>query len=193
MNHTVGDSHAKMTFDFVRGVTSHHLGPITMKRAGHEDDPLIPETLARIALSSHDVVIFCFGEIDVRCHLDPMVRDGVTATQVLEAWTSRYLNRLATLDTRGARKAVLGLPPPTTLRYSFNKDFPVAGTTRSRVGYVREANRLLAAGCAARGFIFIDIYTPFTDPWGSLNRLKSDDSVHISDPVTIASILARAL
>ena len=193
MIHSIGDSHADKTFAWVRGVERHHLGPITMKRAGHADDPLIPATLAGLALGPPDVVIFCFGEIDVRCHVAPMLKDGTTTSALLGSWIDRYLNRLATLDVRGARKAVLSLPPPTTLRHSYNKDFPVAGTTRERVGYVREANRLLAAGCAAHGFVFVDIYAPFADPWGSLRRGKSDDSVHLADPATVAAILARTL
>ena len=192
MIYAVGDSHAAFTFAGIREVTSHHLGPVTLKRVGYPEDTLLPDAVRALNLHAEDSLILCFGEIDCRCYVHPQaIRPRLDMDAVLASWVARYLDVAKALETRGARVGVLCVPPPTTRERSWNASFPVAGTDEERVSYVLRFNRILWSGCVQRGFFFVDIYADYADEKGMLMTSLADECVHVRDTSRVRAALSR--
>jgi hypothetical protein len=190
MIHTVGDSHAEHTFAGIAGVVTHHLGPVTLKRVGYLEDELLPATVRALALRPADVLILCFGEIDVRCYVKPqMVRPGLDLDGLLSGWVERYLARATTLETNGARVGVLSVVPPVPRERAANAHLPVAGSEDERATYTRAINRILAAACAVHGALFVDVYSACRDDHGMLPLDLTDGCVHVQSPVRVSGVL----
>jgi len=190
MIHAVGDSHAVATFGEIPSVLTYHVGPVTMHRAGRGDDPLLPAVVSGLVLQPEDTVIFCFGEIDVRCHVKPQAeRQGVTPDTVLRELASRYVERLARLDLNFAAPAVLAVVPPVPANRAVNPRFPVIGTDTERATYTVALNRYLVAESLQHGVMFVDVYTPYVDWTGMLRTELSDGCVHLRDPAGVRRIL----
>jgi hypothetical protein len=193
MIYVVGDSHAAYTFAGVPGVVAHHLGPVTLRRAGGAADPLLPAAVAALGLTAADTIIWCFGEIDCRCHVKPLAEHlerGLVA--LLEGWVDAYLTQVQGLPVNGARAGVLAvLPPVEGERAAGNAQFPAAGTDAERAGYVGDLNRLLATGCAARGLLFVDVHAAYADARGLLPLALSDGHVHVCDTEPAEDMLVK--
>jgi hypothetical protein len=192
MIHTLGDSHAICTFADVPGVETHTVGPVTMHRAGRPGDELFADAVRALPLTSADLLILVFGEIDCRCHVHAQAAlPGRNLDEVVETLAYRYLNRAAALDTHGARVGVLSVTPPTTAARAYNPDFPVTGTDADRAGYTLSLNRRLEAGCARLGLLYIDTNSEYRDESGMLRLEFADWNVHVKDTLRARSVLAR--
>ena len=68
--HTIGDSHAKFPWINVSientKVIIHHLGPRLMYTVGEK--PWLT-SIKNFNVRRKDIIIYCFGEIDCRCHI----------------------------------------------------------------------------------------------------------------------------
>jgi hypothetical protein len=185
--HAIGDSHADKTFGWVPGVVRHHLGPVTMHRVGREHEPLLQAAVDEAEVTRDDLVIFCFGEIDARCH----VHQRMSTPGLLEQLVGNYLDKVRAIRAHGARIGVLCVVPPTTFERSFNRDLPVTGSDEERVGYVQRMNDLLADGCRDRGLFFLDIYREYADERGMLRLDLADESVHVKDTSRVHEVMLR--
>jgi hypothetical protein len=65
--HAIGDSHVKLNFGGDPRIVVHHLGPVTMRAVSKDGRNNI--SLKELGIVDGDSVIWCFGEIDVRCHI----------------------------------------------------------------------------------------------------------------------------
>ena len=194
MIHAIGDSHAVATFAGISGVATYHVGPVTMHRVGRPEEPLLPAVVAGLPLGQFDVLILCFGEIDVRCHIGRQLdRSGSTLEFVVHELVNRYLAMATTLVINDVLMAVLAVVPPVPADHAVNPNFPVVGTNEERVEYTRALNRYLAEQCALRGVLFVDVYTPYCDEHGMLRPELSDGSVHIGDTSLVRNALADLL
>lgn len=188
MIHTLGDSHAALSFRCVPGVTTHHIGPVTMARAGHPGDDVIATALAQVPLIPGDVLILCFGEIDVRCHVKQRT-DRKPAGVILACWALDYLDRVAAIQIEGVRVGVMSVVPPAPRSRADTPSFPVTGSDEDRAAYTAILNRMLAVWCRVRGLLYLDVYSRVVDEHGLLRREFSDGSVHVycaADRVTAA-------
>jgi hypothetical protein len=188
--HTVGDSHSQIPFLNAPNTVIHYLGPITLKRAGHPSENLLIDTVAHIypPVSRSDTLLFCLGEIDVRCwvhvHVTKRQRD---LEELLNEWITLYLDKIAALSQM-AKIAVLAVVPPAPQALIDRDEFPVAGSDQERVLYTRRINHHLRQGCAQRNFVFVDL-SAYEDPQGMINPTLRDGSVHIADN----SLLLKAI
>ena len=191
MIHTIGDSHALYSFAGLPGITTHTIGPVTLKRAGYLEDELLPKAVAALALTPTDVLICCFGEPDCRCFIHPQaIRPRHNDLDViLPPWVDRYLDRLTTLPLHGARLVVFNVPPPTTYEQACNKLLPAAGSDAERASYTRRLNHLLQTRCAQRQILYLNVYDYYATPDGMLNPLFSDGGVHIGNPTGVYEAL----
>jgi len=197
MIHVIGDSHAESTFKGIPEVTTHHLGPLTMKRAAHEDDYFLAAGVAALALGPGDVLIVSCGEADVRCFLKPEIDAKHAAPEdLILPLVDRYLSRVAALAAKGALLGVLSAIPPATytnvvaFRQTMVYQFPPTGTDEERAHYTRIMNRRLREGCAARGLLYVDIYTEYADDDGMMIYEQSDGMVHVGDTLQAREVLS---
>ncbi len=127
-------------------------------------------------------MIFSFGEIDVRAHVEPQIsRDGRDEHAVI--------GDLADCAVRLAQEAqsvtpativLLGVPPPA--EGTVDPERPYRGTLAQRVGWTQQLNRLIATRLAENGsarVVFVDYPAVVADDRGALRPDLSDGSVHL--------------
>ena len=71
--------------------------------------------------------------------------------------------------------------------------FPFLGSDAERLHYVCYMNERLRAGCRARGLVFVDVYTDYSDVDGFLDPQLSDGKIHIRNPRPLTRFLERHL
>lgn len=191
--HTFGDSHAHAGWSCLTGVVCHSIGPVLCYSIGVSDDRL---KLHRSGVIDGDVVVFCFGEIDCRCHVHKYVPEGRSHESVIDEIVDKYL--------RAIQRRVQGFfditvcvynVPPTIHRKGTRKnpEYPHLGTDEERRTYVEYFNSVLRRRCPEVGYVFFDIYDKCTDADGFLAPQISDGVVHIADATIIGNFLNRLL
>ena len=219
MIHVIGDSHAYFTFSDIPGVGFHPLGPVTMKRIGsgrkrkhfspedglvlggdeieHVEDTLLLDTVQAINPQPGDVLVLSCGEGDVRCFIKPqLAAKQLSPEELLKPMAERYVERVAALETNGARVAILSIPPPAPYERCWNMVFPPsqlnlppAGTDGERATYTRMLNYYVACYCHERGLLFIDIHSKYANADWMLMAELSDGGVHIKDTALVREVL----
>ncbi len=183
--YTTGDSHCMAGWSRLNmpnvAVTIKHLGPRLMYTFGKEKWILLKDNFA------HDAVVFCFGEIDTRCHLHkfPDYKE-MTQNLVKEYMTAVSLNvrRFPNLKT-----CIYFIPPAIHVADFLHLYDPVfdeqgiwqRGSDEVRKTYVEYMNETLKKKCKENGFIFVDLYSHYCDKDGYLDKNKSYRRVHIGD------------
>lgn len=181
--HVIGDSHS-IEFSQIPGCTVHWLGPITMHRVGRDGFSAIH--LPTLGVQDHQIAIFSFGEIDVRCHIGK-IRDQYNQdiNEVIEILATQYIHTI--LRNRALYEnltcIVYSVTPPTV---SSNPDYPIYGPLEDRVAISKKLNNRLACLCKQTNIEFLDVYDDYANPDGTLNNALSDGSVHIHTNSSIA-------
>ena len=141
---------------------------------------------------SGDIIVFCFGEIDVRCHVYKYKEKGFK--NVIDELVNDYFAKIQTY-TDGFKKVCVYFVPPPVKRGDTeeNEAFPFLGTNKERQRYTLYMNKKLAEGCKERGFIFIDIYDAYCDKDGFLRKDMSDGTVHIKDTEPLEKFIINNL
>lgn len=178
--HTVGDSHAWHAWLKIPFVQTHQLGPMTMYRMG-QDRPIVVKDISRDA-----IVVFCWGEIDCRCH----IYNHPPFPETIDKLAKDYL---AAIDQNAKTHPNIWLfnvvPPPRKAQGQENPDYPFLGTDEERVGFVRRLNQRLRES----EYPFVDVYAEYCDKDGFLLPEKSDGHVHIADERPLRSFVQGML
>lgn len=174
--HVFGDSHSE-EFKNIPGCIVHWLGPITMHRVGRDNLSVLD--LRACGVLEKQVVVFAFGEIDVRFHIGKQIDIHKRSLEnVLETLTKNYLNTI--LSNRNLYKKlsciVYSVTPPTD---NYSPEF-CYGTIKERIHITKELNSRLSNLCNGLHINFLDVYDDYSNPDGSLNTSLSDGSLHIS-------------
>jgi hypothetical protein len=189
--HTFGDSHCVNGYTFTfnqdnkplsyyRDVTSHHLGPTLCYTVGMRGTDIL--NISHHGIKDGDSVVFCFGEIDCRCHVHKHVNENTTYETIIDNIVEKYF------QTVNANKSLFNnlivyiynvLPP--IQRHNTEEDpfYPFVGNDEERKSYVLYFNKKLKEMCKIHNFIFIDIYDKCIDENGFLDKKISDNRVHI--------------
>ncbi|VVB50670.1 Uncharacterised protein [uncultured archaeon] len=186
--HTFGDSHShhgwnslKVTNALSVPIEVHHLGPFLMHTFGNKKTSLID--LNQYNVKPGDAVVFCFGEIDCRCHINKF---HDTYEKTIKDLVLRYMEAIAeVVGDRSLRVAVEGVLPTVEISKSQkfnNPDFPFLGSDAQRQTYISRMNMLLKEACSRRGYTFFDVFSEHSTPDGFLVPApKSDGMVHAGD------------
>lgn len=177
---TYGDSHCKFTFENIPEIPMrmHWLGPVLMHRIGRDGIHLGKLTSDH----PHIVLLFVFGEIDIRCQVGKQVEKGRDAQEVLFTLAERYVQSLnrAVQYHPNIPRAIMSVVPPSTADPAYlNQDFPFIGSDEQRSDWTMELNAMLRRLSEQHGYYFLDIYTDHADEKGMLIRSYSDGNVHI--------------
>ena len=191
MIHVIGDSHSH-SFDRILGVSIHHIGPITLKRVGYEEDNLLLDKIKEIGLKLNDTLIFCFGEIDIRCYVKPnLIRKLIELEILLTDWVECYLTHICKLPgLENIKIYIMSVVPPAKFdNANLNPQYPVAGTDEERSNYVKKINEIIFNECNKRKFGFLNIYSKYIDGYGMLRQEDSDGHVHIANTKFVKELL----
>lgn len=188
--HTFGDSHSN--FGWPPGIAKHWLGPILCYSFGK--DPFGRCDLRKYPLKDNDTLIFCFGEIDCRCHIIKHCTEEISYEEIIKDLVENYLKAIQTVVSSTNKKfrhiCVFNVVPPIrkALRRQ-NPQFPFLGSDEERLAYVRYFNSCVKGKCEEMGFLFLDVYEKYSDEEGFLNTKYSDGDVHIRDGVYLKELV----
>lgn len=221
--HVIGDSHSRLySSPYLNGYITkvYYVGAITMHRIGR-DKPTI-ENLQNIskdwykeylpkakkqyqhmdypkndAMKPNDVVIFVFGEIDIRNNYNKQIVKGRSHDEILSTLADNYVNHVYQLQQQHVhlRFYIQSVMPPTSIENMKEdlKDYPIEGTFEQRLNATDYLNKLLKQKCDEYGLGYLDVtsyYQNDTGPfpvygicndcnYGELDKRVKDDNVHV--------------
>ena len=181
---TTGDSHSKAGWEDIRmegvEIVINYLGAPLMYSFGRDYPNIVSKCMP------FDVVVFCTGEIDMRCHIykhstTSEGRDTIIDDMVMSYFKAIEMN---VNGLKGVTTSVYNVVPPTrqaTLLPEIRFYFPFVGSDEQRREATLYINDKLRAGCAERGYVFFDIYDKCTDEDGLLSPEVTAvwDGVHV--------------
>ena len=193
--YTIGDSHSRWTFVFDDDESTKHsriartyrVGAITMHRVGR--DTL---SFSDYSVPKDGIVISCFGEIDIRCHIERQRQAGRDEDAILRELVDAYMVALEHNRKNGYKYiAVMNVVP--VLEYAFklhsphiklnlesgDPSFPYLGTNDERKRYTYNINNLLHDACKQHNFGYLDVYNCHVNENGYLRPEYSDGICHI--------------
>jgi hypothetical protein len=186
--HTVGDSHCKESF---QNVISHHLGPILCYSFGKNALQRCP--IKTFGLKEHEILIFCFGEIDCRCHIHKHISKEKSYKDIINEIVKEYIQgilKCMKMLNKTIQVSIFNVVPPVRREDALeNNEFPFLGSDEERKSYVLYFNEKLKESCAKENFIYFDIYNYYTDEDGFLRKDMKDESVHIKNTLFIDAFI----
>jgi hypothetical protein len=185
--HTFGDSHSKLGWEGIHNLSVHHLGAKLCYSFGRDGIDL-----KNFKVEENDTVIFCYGEIDCRCHIQKYLTNDTDYINIIDKIVDEYFKQIkfSTSCFNNIKICVYNVVPAVEKEYASSCiEFPYLGTNNERKQYVLYFNKKLKEKCSEYGYIFFDIYNKYIDDNGFLNRNLSDDSVHIRDGIFIRKFL----
>jgi hypothetical protein len=179
--HTIGDSHSGGGWT---DIIQHHLGAILCYSFGKEK--LNRCDIRNFNIIDGDTIVFCFGEIDCRCHIHKHVTDTTPYRDIINNIVDNYFDaielNISTSQINLKNVCVYNVVPPIQ-RYNTweNPEYPYLGTDEERKNYVLYFNEKLKEKCNEKAYIFFDVYDKYTDENGFLQKELSDGNVHIGN------------
>lgn len=145
------------------------------------------EQVVKGGLKNGDIVVFCFGEIDCRCHInkyEPNWRESIDG--LVKAYLENVQRNLQGVE--GVTTCVYNVVPPLERENPINfaaekgSGVPAEGTDKDRQNYTIYMNKKLKEECEKYGYIFFDVYDKYCDEKGFIKVELSDGNCHIRDP-----------
>lgn len=143
-------------------------------------------------MNNRDTIIYCCGEIDVRCHIKKQILLNREKEEIINTLAKNYVNAILNRDKKDKHKKInitriiMSVVPPCIFKtIKDNPDYPCIGTDEERAEYTLLLNKELEDLCAINNIMFFNIYPFYADQNGSMRTDMSKDGVHISncDPV----------
>ena len=178
--HTFGDSHAIMGWNTFPGIDVHSIGPVLCYSFGREKKARLD--VVHYGVKEGDTVIFCFGEIDCRCHINKYVSEERPYQDIIDDIVSNYFEAIReNVSDLKIKTCVYNVVPPIE-KYNTveNPEYPYLGSDEDRKGYVLYFNEQLKKLCQKYEYVFFDVYDKYTDDRGFLLKALSDGNVHIA-------------
>ena len=178
--HTFGDSHSYFGWRDIPNVQTHHLGPKLCFSVGRDGINIKDG----FNVNNGDTVIFCFGEIDCRCHIHKHITETNDYKQVIDGIVDDYFAKvkIAVEDFNNLKTVIYNVVPAIQKNTcAENELFPFLGTDEERKKYILYFNEKLQQKSDEYKFVFCNVYNDYADDNGFLNKSLSDGSVHIRD------------
>jgi hypothetical protein len=188
--HTFGDSHSHIGWALAPNIQTHPLGPKLCFSIGRDGIDI----KTGFNVNNGDTVIFCFGEIDCRCHIHKHITDVKDYRQIIDTIVDNYVIKVknAVDGFENLKTAIYNIVPPIEKHTIWeNPEYPYLGTDEERKMYVLYFNEKLWQKCIEYGFVFFDIYNNYTDSNGYLDKSLSDGNVHIGDGIHIKNFILK--
>ena len=190
--HTFGDSHSFKGWTNIPNVLTHHLGPKLCFSIGRDGINIKDG----YNVNNGDTVIFCFGEIDCRCHIHKHITKGNNYKQIIDNIVNNYFIEIkkAVNTFKNLNTFIYNVVPPIQRHNTpENLAYPYLGTDDERKEYVLYFNEKLKQKCIEYNFLFFDVYNNYIDSYGFLNKSLSDGNVHIRNGVYLKEFIKNNL
>ena len=196
--HTIGDSHcifamegggypqnAEIKINDETKQKSHWLGPILCYSFGKEN--LKRCDIRKFDIKDNDTVIFCFGEIDCRCHIHKHITNENTYQKIIDNIVDNYTEAIKininVCEKKLKNICIYNVVPPIKKEglANLSSEFPHLGTNEERKQYVLYFNKCIKKKCEENNWLFFDIYNDYCDDDGFLPKNIIWGDVHIFD------------
>ena len=195
--HTFGDSHScnvHSGWKHCDNIKAHHLGPVLCYSFGKE--VLKRCNIVNFDIKDNDSVVFCFGEIDCRCHIHKHITNVKSYKMIIDELVVSYINaiKINLVNSKVNLKniCVYNIPPTPEKHTIPDQDTakrPLLGSDEERKSYIIYFNECLKEKCKVNNWIFFDVYNSYCDNNGYLNKKLSDGNVHIANGVFIKKFI----
>jgi hypothetical protein len=194
--HTYGDSHAtkeyggwnKININDLYIITNHIPGKL-MFSFGRDQMIVVGN------IKENDIVCFCFGEIDCRCHINNYEPNWETN---IDSIVENYFITISkNVKDKNLIVFVFNVVPPVERELPINNwlsvgaGLPALGTDEDRKKYTVYMNKKIKEYCEKFNYVFFDVYDKYIDEKGFLKRELSDTNCHISNPIYIEEFLKK--
>lgn len=191
--HVFGDSHSSYSFCSKMAPKSenyvvnkftiplnffvHYLGPKTMYRVSRDKQNFI--NLQKYNVKDNSVAIYCFGEIDARCHVYNQIQKSRLEDDVINILVNNYINAILEIskDYKNIFNIICCIMPPADVHDS---KIPIAGTLLDRIRYTQKMNTLLMEKSKRNNFGFLNYYNAYVANDNLLNKFLSDGRTHVN-------------
>jgi len=143
--------------------------------------------IRRLAPAGTVVLVFCAGEIDIRCHLVPRARQSGDGLAFVESYVEQC-RRLT--STAGAQRALLVTPPPPSITCPVQPEFPVNGSIEERIEMRDLLLRKLSEASKRSQAVSLDAIDPgpaLCDAHRGLDGGYTDDGCHTNAAGVLAT------
>ena len=134
-------------------------------------------------VSNHDIVVFAFGEVDVRCHIGKQ-RDLLKRhlDEIIDTLLTNYFSTITSNRDlfKNITCVVMSVVPPSEITAAQPADLTVYGTLADRSHINTLLNQRIKQRCTAHNITFLDITDLYATPDGCLDPALSDGGVHIN-------------
>lgn len=197
--HTYGDSHASSEHGgwgtiSIKGLSfnTNWLGPKLMYSFSKDKKKVVRD------VDQNDIICFCFGEIDCRCHINKFEPNWEETIDVLVKNYFETIKLNVGLHNPSLVYVYNVVPPierekPKNLGLEGKSILPSLGTDEDRKKYTIYMNSKLKEFCKINGYIFLDVYNKYIDKNGFLIDELSDNNCHIKNPIYIIEFLEKKL
>jgi len=177
-----GDSHVGNFSEVCKTLA---FGPETMHRVGKGSiDNHITQFTISGDLDHNFLWIFCFGEIDVRCHIHKQItKYNRSLDSIVQQLIDEYLSKIITYNKN---IAVCGVVPASKtenqqdkLIDTINSQYNFIGSDIERNLYAKTLNTYLEYSLNKKNIPYIDMYEKYNID-GFLNSELAADLIHIS-------------
>ncbi len=187
--HVFGDSHSRLysspyLSNYICNV--YYVGPLTMHRVGRDKITLVE--LQKISkeyyidylkvakpeykhmnypiddkIEEKDLVVFVFGEIDIRAHFVRQIEKGRNENEILNKLSKEYISTVLMNKNNypNVTFCIQSIISPTNeinIEDSL-KDFPVYGDINKRIKATQTINKMLKQMCKENNILFLDTQT----------------------------------
>jgi hypothetical protein len=190
---TFGDSHSFYPFNKLKYIDVNSIGPTLAFSIGR--DRLKRLNLKDYPVKEGDTVIFCFGEIDCRCHVHKYINETKEYKSIIKPIVDLYFEGIQEIvsEIKNLKTYIYNVVPPIEIDETVwnNPEYPFLGTNEERKLYALYFNECIREKCKEYGYGFFDIYDKYTDSNGFLLKSESDLNVHILNPQHHHDFIAR--
>jgi hypothetical protein len=197
MIYILGDSHGYHNYknNPIPNVINLYQSNITMHRIGRDN---IIINFDRIQKRPDDIYVFCYGEIDCRCHIQQQINAGRNEDQIIEELVQKYFTTINN-HTKPSKRIVITAVVPPVSRAIYEKyngpithEFPFVGTDEDRVRFTVKMNSIIADYCKLYDYYYFYPYEPYILEDGTLNfAMVENNNIHIDDNTHINTTLLR--
>jgi len=196
--HTYGDSHAahyggwnKIKIDGL-DIKLNHIPGKLMYSFGRD----MMNVVNGVCLD--DMVCFCFGEIDCRCHIHKYELNWKTTID--DIIIKYFQNIKINVDKFNNIKVLVFnvVPPlerelPENLWIEKGNGLPSLGSDEDRKKYTLYMNTKINEFCEKYGYVFFNIYDKYVNKRGYLSVELSDGNCHINNPIYMQEFLLNLI
>ena len=150
--------------------------------------------LEKYNIKDNDTVVFCFGEIDCRCHIHKHITNVKSYKMIIDEIVDNYIHAIKiNLENCKAKLKNICIynvvPPFQAYNRVGNHEYPFIGSDEERKKYVLYFNKCLKEKCKGNNWIFFDVYHSYCNSNGYLSKELSDGSVHIGNGIFIKKFI----